>query len=765
LECTALAALLLLTACNVEESLLDNGTPPLEKGNLSFVLPLGKTGTATYAAGDTLKGSDAEYKLVNLRIYWFTKIKNAPNTGANYILNQRFAWGNGTSNASELDLNPATITASGNKTVATVTVGDNSDSSRFYFIANVNGRDIDSLTSSAELIAAQKQSGKFTAVEFEHLMSDALAEKDGKLAHVRTALPMTLLDDATRSPGGFIFVPNPSDQNVVDDVYLKRRVARFDIINTADYSRFRITNVVIEKSQRKVVLHDTALSASVSFPDNTTVIPADSANGPKSSGEDKNHDGIIDDFEQGKVLESEREHLTESVFYLYPTIVGNAGSGKTEISLEGIYGNADKKLYTLDIPDKNIEANKIYRIRVVPAKESVINLELMVDDWEESVDIPSKPAGNTVDWGTFSAKFKGADYGIKYGMDSMTIAKPYVFEYTSSPTDSVKITIVTRGTNRQPISTNTQHVTAASIDSIAGSPHIQSDLDETVDSSNIESITTLTYGGIYETTHTITLPPTLGHLRTTLKLVDGSNATQYRVITLLSRNYNKSGYRPIQVGNLLWAPMNVGATVLPDVKPNGNPTTADGAAITGVQFQWGRNSMFPPNLPLTSITTQYSDDSIANTTNIFVKKNNWLNPANTGLWSATPKRRQGPCPNGWYVPDKDEADALFAATTKQWSPTGASYWWVFTVNATQEKMYFPTCGRRNIDGTFDGYGESIGSGKYNGRTCYLWLANVYDESQPYRLYMPDSQQYSVGYNPSDVPGRGFNVRAVSSIIP
>ncbi|MDR2476087.1 MAG: hypothetical protein LBD45_09560, partial [Bacteroidales bacterium] len=83
LGCIALAAVA-LTSCNSEETLLTNSEVPVEKGKLSFVLPLGKKGPVTYA---TVTGKDAEYELENLFIYWFR------DAGSGYELFKTFSYG------------------------------------------------------------------------------------------------------------------------------------------------------------------------------------------------------------------------------------------------------------------------------------------------------------------------------------------------------------------------------------------------------------------------------------------------------------------------------------------------------------------------------------------------------------------------------------------------------------------------------------------------------------------------------------------------
>jgi uncharacterized protein (TIGR02145 family) len=736
LECTALAALLLLTACNVEESLLDNGTPPFEKGKLSFVLPIGKKSTTTYAVGDTVKGSDDEYKLVNLRIYWFIN-KGTGNTSADYGIHKIFGTGVGINTQiaegiDQIQLNA--VNATSPHATATIDVGDETTNSRFYFVANVCGATGSGLIES-RMLRDLPNHPTLTAEVFEKYVSDSLLiDQQGLMVPIGTPLPMTVADN-TYNPGGFVQVSNPAEQGIRDNVFLERRVARFDIINVADYSNFRVKNVIINNAQMQFTLHDSPFVWTTNVKNTTKINVEATANGaPASNPVDADLNGIPDCYE-GSTKTDSTETVNESIFYLFPTVLdGKTGAGssaltKTEISLEGIFSNTDQRFYKIDLKDtdKPIEANKVYRIRVVPRLNNVINLELTVADWESAAlydTVGASSPGKDITWGTFTANFKGVQLNDRYGMDSM-VNKPYVFEYASTTTDSVKITIVSKGTNCSRDSVAGHHVTHAYIDKIDNTDYVQGDLDMTIGEINVKSKTVVTYAGIYETTHVITLPPTDAPLETELVMSNGINPQETRTLRLKSNNYAKTGIKPILIYNTdknikqLWAPVNVGATVLTkkdvdDFLPSFSAD--DNVTYTGYHFQWGRNLPFKGTATIPTVQGPVTA-AAADTLTAFIKKgsaNDYLITPDDSLWLGA--NAQGPCPDGWRVPTGD--DWLYLSSISNDVSSSAAYSrWTLPKTSPTDTLWFPFNGYINSDGGLTKYNNA------SGETGMLWSAS------------------------------------------
>jgi hypothetical protein len=189
---------------------------------------------------------------------------------------------------------------------------------------------------------------------------------------------------ADKDGKSYIDVPNPSEGHR-EERKLKRRVARFDILNNAAYSNFTITKIHITKAQRQVLLQDVSDTDNQALKwDNqdrlgNQVIGAAAANGTTPTSLEDTHDasggegadGIPDVF-QGIEPKLDSLERNEAVFYLYPTILTSLDlsvGDKTEIVIEGKLGNeTNTRLYTLTLPKEMNEfpiyANTLYSIKV-----------------------------------------------------------------------------------------------------------------------------------------------------------------------------------------------------------------------------------------------------------------------------------------------------------------------------------------------------------------------------------------------------------------
>ncbi|MDR0505828.1 MAG: hypothetical protein LBH32_03280 [Dysgonamonadaceae bacterium] len=548
-----------LSSCSHDEFPVDKPVVPGEKGTLSFILPLGGNKTVTYATN--IPGLDAEYAIDNLRIFWFIQ------SGSEYVFKKAFKFeANGSDNS--IDLSDYSLSATGNTTVATISVEGETTSSRFYLLANVgiSGKPVQSF-------ALDNMSAGTKSTVFETRFADAL-EADpttGELTLLDTPLPMSISKSTSTNTdagngNGYVEVADPSAQGSVDGVHLKRRVARFDIINNADWSNFEVTRIIISRAQTTGWLHDTEFDASnlpSEWPaEGKTIIPGTNANGTPSSKVDQwnekdpsnpGSDGIYDDFQNGGPLDKDtlREQVNRAIFYLWPTElkqnVDASGSEMavtkgTEIVIEGKFYGQTSRLYRLNLTaDQSIEANKIYRIKIKKLSQNLLKFDLItVDDWAEDVDVNTEPTQTFLDWSKASFSAKGgqlAAASIDLTQD-WTPLTPGSYEYISTTSDSAKITIVTVGTNL----TSGGHTTSAVIKAIGqdGTDFLASDLTDT--KAYITSDTKLTYGtAFYTTTHTIILPPTAAPLKTLLEIVNPANDTDIKVIEIKSNSFKKAG--------------------------------------------------------------------------------------------------------------------------------------------------------------------------------------------------------------------------------
>jgi hypothetical protein len=749
---------MLLTACNSEEVLLDNNSaPPLEKGKLSFVLPVGQNKTITYAT--PVEGKDAEYELHKIRIYWFRDIDNTLYDG--------YGWGDGTLAGGmepSSTLNPLTLTHSANTTTVTITTGDSHEPSKFFIVANVNGDTINMIKSDP-LFKVQK--GVTTLDQFQGLLSDALAAPGGDLELLGTPIPMSLSKSVGNSPNGYVVVTDPADGVLVDNLHLKRRVARFDIINTADYSNFKILNVIVSRAQTKVWLNDSIFSDSDPYASLTgrfkVEAKAQSDDGNAFNGPSSSNPSV--DFSQGGTLFSEREHHTKAAFYLYPTQLDSLNT-MTEIVLEGIYNKSTPRLYKLHLPDTgalNILANNVYRIHVIPVDEKELDLKLEVIHWDDADTIPAISAGSLViDWGTLAAS---ADPTLSVDIKKAG-ATNVSYEFSTSDRSPDTLSFTTTGTNEL-ISQNPdeQHVTHVTF-LRSGTGYNEADYKAIVNAKVI-SKTDLTYGATYKTTHKIVLPPTDAPVEVIMKVMNAINTKDFVTVKLMSNNYGKTGYKTVHItgepliDNLLWAPVNVGATYLPASKTSFTNDSV-GELIAGLYFQWGRNypgikARVVTPAKITTVRFASLEEALAS--------DYWFtnSPAGTGVhWLATPDytlwsgaNAQGPCPDGWRVPTMDEIKAVTNATHTNKRGSAASGWWGFESKAdASQTLWLPCTGSRpNNNGSLTNFG--------GGGIVDTWAADKGStDGNGARLYIPTSGTLNYAQDPC---GYGEVVRAVRDI--
>lgn len=172
-------------------------------------------------------------------------------------------------------------------------------------------------------------------------------------------------------------------------------------------------------------------------------------------------------------------------------------------------------------------------------------------------------------------------------------------------------------------------------------------------------------------TFTINIPKQADDRRVPIDIqifIRNSESYNYnQMITLRSRpDYNGlAGLKPVKVGGIFWAPVNVGAT------------TTDGSATAslaswGYHFQYGRNKGFDPEktdyekiaapVSYASIGPSGENEDKFITTQL-VDDSDWLDKTNgndlsvrNALWSKSVN--DSPCPKGWRLPDESEAQII-----------------------------------------------------------------------------------------------------------
>jgi hypothetical protein len=748
----AIASAFMLTGCNNNEAEFNREEPVLNEGILSFVLPLGKKESATYANG--VQGLDNEYAIDNLFIYWFVK------DGANFKFQQVFTYVNGENN-NTISLSNATVTATTPSTIANVAVGDATTQSHFYIVANVNlnGKPVQA-TALTTMGTGMLESA------FALFVTDPLTQLNANIAPIVTPLPMAINASGTGTTGGFVNVQNPSTAGIVN-VHLKRRVARFDIINNADYTGFRVDNIIISSARRRGWILDKPLGNDSWTTDanskGSLIIDGQHANGTASAKVDANRDGIYDDFQLPSNDRDYRDSTerNRAIFYLWPTVLKqniptDPPLGSTEIVIEGTLDGGESRIYKLELPaDAPIDANKIYKIKVFRAINNTISLNITVDDWDEEVDI-NTVGSNYIDWtkASFSSN-KPSEDGTTVNLTQIT---DQTFAYSTSikdAIDTVILTIVTKGVNRTAGATNAQkHTTAVRIVP-RGTHHLFGDWAELTKPEHIQSTTIFSYGAAeYTTTHIIKLPPTNAVLETTLELINPILPNDLRRIKLTSLNYLKSALKPHLINGIdgtktYWAPLNVGAAMLANKNDTGNELT--NKAKVGKHFQWGRYDGWYPDETPTIITgpISHADINLHNKHFIITATNlsNWLAPWDVTLWSGANDR--GPCPEGWRLPSAQEALGLLDNATIN------SYGNLYIEQNNVVVLCLPAAGER------DGQVGMIPGVHYIGSGCY-WTSESYNDpiiGSCNRFHFNVSNKQAESYCPST---QGESVRCVQS---
>ena len=232
-----------------------------------------------------------------------------------------------------------------------------------------------------------------------------------------------------------------------------------------------------------------------------------------------------------------------------------------------------------------------------------------------------------------------------------------------------------------------------------------------------------------------------------VSISDISNPEDAEVITIKSRpNYADTEYKPVMMKTtdgktVFWAPINVGATKMPESVPNAADT--DVTESCGNLFQWGRKSgvratnkqetldkenykgnAFPTGEGYLEGMSILNDKFIVCSSLDYNLQNNWLlfesgkdNPEgadmkddawyqklwNSGTEENPVKTETDPCPDGWRVPTFSEWKAIGAgnsAVTKNWDSTNK----LLTIDGAEsgQKLVLPLAGNRAPHaGTFD----------------------------------------------------------------
>ena len=229
-------------------------------------------------------------------------------------------------------------------------------SAKFYFVGN------DASSTSG---AHTSLSAAATAVALQDAMSNTLGQTAGKYNLIEA-------DGTTKN---LLFSEEVVVANIMGKVQvtgqLKRRMARFDIENTIE-TALVITNIKVSNARANGLIFK---------------------NGTDAGAVLGSHVDIA-----GPTAYDATTKLAESVFYLYPTQLGDATGTTTEIVLEATL-NGTPQTFRVNSTE-NIVANKRY---ILTFDENTLTFKLTVEDWENAANpLPVEPIEETLGLGTIT---------------------------------------------------------------------------------------------------------------------------------------------------------------------------------------------------------------------------------------------------------------------------------------------------------------------------------------------------------------------------
>jgi hypothetical protein len=761
---TIALGLVFLSSCTNEEK-LSSYVAEEGPGTLSFVLPLGKGGPITYG---TIAATAPEDSIAVFKIYWFK-----PDGKLFRVFS---------TDATGVELPIANYIKSATQITGTIPTGTETGVSHFYCVANVNK---DGGTGIRSTALSHVTLGGTTETEFQVMMLDELDEKpDGNLTEIECPLPMSL---SKVGNGGLPYLAIDPGSQFVATGKLNRRVARFDILNNAGFTGFHITNVVISNAKTAGYAQDTTggtfntgrMVIDVESTANGTPFPQtsdateDDGNRPAAKDTAIPDNRIPDIFDTGELDSLE---LNKSQFYLYPTKLSAFGGSGTVIALEGIY-QGETRVYSLDVESAGIDivANKAYKIRIKRYLENSINFTFTIEPW---------------DWDEDSIKTHRVDSMVKFAhiipsptdtsvVDTTNLIAPDEAlngaSTAANMVDTIRYTVPPGQTYTTVLLINTGYTLGDSINkggvtSISLQPnypgYLQEDSLAILNANHACSINTIrtyaTAGGLsYETTHTIALPHTRAPIAFDLIVTSATNTDRKKKYYFESWDYDKLGYPPVKVGSVLWAPLNLGATVVPAVRKTITTVDRTNYTYTGNYFQWGRNIPFSLMAADNKTTnTQFTDIDLANTDSSMVNNDHWFkNGEDADFWgkvSGDSAKAKGPCPVGWHVPSVQ--DAVDFLSTSNTTITYSNNWFTIVSKAPdirfQKTLYIPTSGILDHNNQISSY--------TGGQNYWMWLNEYSSNVNPHRMFLSisGSQYHNAIPSNGDYPGRGFIVRCV-----
>lgn len=445
------------------------------------------------------------------------------------------------------------------------------------------------------------------------------------------------------------------------EVYFRRNVARFDIENDVNAYGVEIEAIKVYKANLQGFVfgyeHRPALMTS----------PAT---------------GDLDAVDVAAPVNDMQEEA--SLFYLYPTVVKADGTG-TVINLIGNVGGVSKVFSIQSTTDITIEANRRYKISAMDSEKLTFVLE--VADWDdETVGMIGKQDKSST-YGSYLAGSAnvvsgGSFYEIGKTFIASTGAVEFTFGVMSSSTDGSTFSSVvsTAGTGLVDYSSKI-NVDLVGTDNVItyATPYYLSTFKVTMDASAVVDAESFHATIMIKDENT-------GNVSGDVKLFHQSTAPGAEII------YPESGLAAVKVGDVIWAPTNVGASIIDE---NGVINTQTG----GVLFQWGRDIPFSiERQPLLIKGAVSYGQAMGEYMNYFIVTNH--TPWVTGSDILTSwNNNKGPCPEGWRLPNSGEVVKIFTPASVQGRTLDTSKnRLILSSDDAQAYLIFPAAKRIGVDG-------------------------------------------------------------------
>jgi len=607
----AVAALALaMASCSKDANEIPGGEIAGQSNTFTFVLPAERS-VITYAGEVPASDNEKKLNLANTSVYMFAKSTD----------------GSGKLEAVLSGSALTTGTNSDGKKTVTIEVDDAwSGSKTFYIVGNTDKGATASLATAVVNTTTEAQFEKLTTTSQGTTL---ISSTDGLLM------------------AGLVDVTNV-EQAGSSDITLYRSVARFDIKNDVTLNKVTIKRIDITDANLQGYITAYSLDVPAGAPMaqgdfQNIAVATTTAKGDAAKGEDATHD----------------YQKQEGLFYLYPTQLKVDASGTIITLIGSVNGGADQ-IYTLNKEASNlpvdcfIKANTRYLISAIDVITRTF--VITIAEWDEGDELIGRPNGGdfgiagtpAITNGTFNAAYNSI------GVTDPTAAFSASLKVKgTSSTNGVNAEVITT-TNTGLIEVDGTVITATAVYDNAGVtyavPYFGYDVTITFDAGKIEA------GKNFTTIVRLTDKASGATADVIVFYENGTDIAEDGVTPLYPTS---AGSLPaVKVGNLWWAPVNVGATTV-------NRTTA--FSDVGYLFQWGRNIPFKPVAQANNLIQPLSFEMGNNTANGFICDGERLWTTEEGTVNDTWYKltnstyiNTDPCPEGYRLPTINDIKDIVA---------------------------------------------------------------------------------------------------------